>query len=92
MTTIRFGVRKELPPMRSVTLRGRMVRMTARSNMLRGVVIAVFTVFISGLALCAIDRRNTIQANLPVVAWPTPAPAGSVVPPSPHVATGETPG
>jgi hypothetical protein len=70
MTTIRFGA--ELAPMRSVTLRGRMVRTTTRSNVLRGVVIAAFAVFILGLALYATDRRNTIPANLPVVAWPTP--------------------
>jgi hypothetical protein len=69
MTTIRFGA--ETPSNEIVTLRGRMVRTTTRSNVLRGMVIAAFAVFILGLALYATDRRNTIQANLPVVAWPT---------------------
>jgi hypothetical protein len=73
MTTIRFGA--ETPSNEIVTLRGRMVRTTTRSNVLRGMVIAAFAVFILGLALYATDRRNTIQANCQLWLGP-PGPCG----------------
>jgi hypothetical protein len=72
--------------MGSVTLRGRVVQTTSRSNVLRDVVLAMFAVIILGLALYAIDRRNAIQASLPVLA------SARVLPPPPEAALGETPG